>query len=152
MTLDCINWFMKSRDYNDIVSIVLTRSTAIVNVTMWNCLHNRPVAQIQQYTSPISYNAPVPHITMHHFETEMCPCVDISATKWGIRISVWCFEINVRWIYYSVTNDELGSDFTFKISLKCFTSHTYVWQNFNWSISNNTRDVVLVSKLATHYL
>ena len=29
-----------------------------------------------------SHNAPVPFPTMHHFATEMCTCVHISATKW----------------------------------------------------------------------
>ena len=28
------------------------------------------------------YNDPVPYPTMHHFVTEMCTCVHISATKW----------------------------------------------------------------------
>ena len=48
------------------------------------------------------HNAPVPWPTIHHFVTEMCPCVHISVTKWCIvrqlcnghivpRISWKCF-------------------------------------------------------------
>ena len=31
-----------------------------------------------------SHNAHVPHPTMHHFVTEMCPCVHFSVAKWCI--------------------------------------------------------------------
>ena len=48
------------------------------------CCGRKRNKQVGRIDSNKSHNASVPYQPMHHFVTEMCPCVDISVTKWCI--------------------------------------------------------------------
>ena len=60
-------------------------------ITYLILLWNKPVAQIPQFTSPISYNAP--------FCNRKCTCLHVSVAKWcivGYFSNAWW----VRWVYW----------------------------------------------------
>ena len=58
---------------------------------------NRPISQIPQCTIPISYNAPFPYPTMHHFVTNVHKCAHFSYKMVHCGIFIPCIEGLVRW-------------------------------------------------------
>ena len=91
-------------DSPHIVTIVRKLSCQEVTVNAedncrWYCAYSDILVYCHHKLLAKSHEAPVPYLTMHHLVTEMCTCVHISVTKWGIVGFTRCvYANNTKWL------------------------------------------------------